>query len=184
MNCPDRRNDDEEFDHPEWNQNPPRFAADLTTCEDMNGIANARELGDADRLCPGFRDLRHCELEDSGIKEIGKERLAVGMGVKGSPGTLDVAHAGWHAILTCPGPCTQPIAHVSNEEGHRAGLKSWATWLLSVLVTSTLISLINRKMFSDQSTYSKSNSVITVANACHRSSKLTSDSYSCCPPPL
>lgn len=184
MNCPDRRNDDEELDHPEWNQNPPRFAADLTTCQDMNGIANARELGDADRLCRASPGLRHCELEDGGVKEIGKERLAVGMGVKGSLGTLDVAHDGWSAILTCTGPCTQPTVLVSDKEEHRVDLKSWATWLLSVLATSTLISLTHRSMFSDQSSNSRLNTWTEGANTCHRSSKLTVYSYSYCSAPL
>ncbi|GKT86438.1 plasma membrane zinc ion transporter [Colletotrichum tofieldiae] len=42
MNCPSRT-DDITLEHPDWNQNPPFLAADLTTCEDLNGIANARE---------------------------------------------------------------------------------------------------------------------------------------------
>jgi hypothetical protein len=41
MNRPSRTDDD--FDHPTWNQNPPFLAADLTTRQDLNGIANARE---------------------------------------------------------------------------------------------------------------------------------------------
>lgn len=41
MNRPSRTDDD--FEHPDWNQNPPFLAPDLTTCEDLNGIANARE---------------------------------------------------------------------------------------------------------------------------------------------
>lgn len=42
MNCPSRT-DDVEFEHPTWNQNPPFLAADLTTRQDLNGIANSRE---------------------------------------------------------------------------------------------------------------------------------------------
>jgi len=42
MNRPSRTEDD--FEHPTWNQNPPYLAADLTTCQDLNGIANSREL--------------------------------------------------------------------------------------------------------------------------------------------
>lgn len=41
MNCPSRT-DDAESKHPTWNQNPPCLAADLTTCQDLNGIANSR----------------------------------------------------------------------------------------------------------------------------------------------
>ncbi|KAJ4298948.1 hypothetical protein N0V90_004191 [Kalmusia sp. IMI 367209] len=43
MNCPSRV-DETVLEHPHWNQNPPYLAGDLTTCEDLNGIANAREL--------------------------------------------------------------------------------------------------------------------------------------------
>lgn len=41
MNRPSRTDDD--LEHPTWNQNPPFLAADLTTRQDLNGIANARE---------------------------------------------------------------------------------------------------------------------------------------------
>lgn len=41
MNRPSRN--DDTTDHPTWNQNPPALAADLTTCEDLNGMANARQ---------------------------------------------------------------------------------------------------------------------------------------------
>jgi len=41
MNRPSRTEDD--LEHPTWNQNPPFLAPDLTTRQDLNGIANARE---------------------------------------------------------------------------------------------------------------------------------------------
>jgi hypothetical protein len=41
MNRPSRTEDD--LEHPTWNQSPPFLAADLTTRQDLNGIANARE---------------------------------------------------------------------------------------------------------------------------------------------
>lgn len=40
MNRPSRTDDD--LGHPAWNQNPPFLAPDLTTRQDLNGIANAR----------------------------------------------------------------------------------------------------------------------------------------------
>ena len=83
MNCPSRTDDDVLL-NPGWNQSPPRFAADLTTCEDLNGIANARELGEADRLCHGLRSLRRCEPENQSSHEIEKDRGLLGEGVKGS----------------------------------------------------------------------------------------------------
>lgn len=84
MNCPSRTDDDVVW-HPGWNQNPPRFAADLTTCADLNGIANARELGEADRL-RSTRNLRRCELDDFNGKDTEKKKsVTLGEGVKGSP---------------------------------------------------------------------------------------------------
>ncbi|KAH6839425.1 ZIP zinc transporter-domain-containing protein [Chaetomium sp. MPI-CAGE-AT-0009] len=41
MNRPSRTEDD--LEHPTWNQNPPFLAPDLTTRQDLNGIANSRE---------------------------------------------------------------------------------------------------------------------------------------------
>lgn len=48
MNCPSRTDEDFLL-NPGWNQSPPRFSPDLTTREDFNGMANAREIGDAER---------------------------------------------------------------------------------------------------------------------------------------
>lgn len=44
MNCPSRN--DETIDHEGWNQSPSRLAADLTTRQDLNGIANSRTQRD------------------------------------------------------------------------------------------------------------------------------------------
>lgn len=52
MNCPSRT--DDTLQHDEWNQNPPRFAPDLTTCQDLNGIANARENRDDEKGSTGL----------------------------------------------------------------------------------------------------------------------------------
>ena len=48
MNQPSRTEDD--LEHPTWNQNPPFLAPDLTTRQDLNGIANSREHRHG---CPG-----------------------------------------------------------------------------------------------------------------------------------
>jgi zinc transporter 1/2/3 len=87
MNCPSRTDEDPLF-HPGWNQSPPRFAADLTTCEDLNGIANARELGEADRLRSTGR-LKPCELEETIGQEMEKRKpIGIGEGAKGSPSSV------------------------------------------------------------------------------------------------
>ncbi len=39
MNCPSRV--DDTLAHEGWNQNPPTFAADTTTRQDLNGISNS-----------------------------------------------------------------------------------------------------------------------------------------------
>ncbi|KAB2107486.1 hypothetical protein AG0111_0g4573 [Alternaria gaisen] len=125
MNCPSKTDEDVLW-HPEWNQSPPRFAADLTTCEDLNGIANARELGEADRLRSGTQSLRRCGIDDSNAQEMEKRPPnTTGEGVKGSPN----------------GPCTRTTRHVSEYQGGlTATIISWSKWLVSVLCTSILIS--------------------------------------------
>ncbi|GFF26997.1 manganese transporter SMF1 [Aspergillus udagawae] len=40
MNCPSRT--DDTLEHPAWNQNPPALNADITTRNDLNGIANSK----------------------------------------------------------------------------------------------------------------------------------------------
>lgn len=42
MNCP-VRTDEDYLEHPEWNQNPPFLAPELTTRKDLNGTVNSRE---------------------------------------------------------------------------------------------------------------------------------------------
>jgi metal iron transporter len=48
MNCPSRT--DETMGHDGWNQSPPSLAADLTTRQDLNGIANSRSQRDSTRI--------------------------------------------------------------------------------------------------------------------------------------
>lgn len=83
MNCPSRTDDDVLL-NPTWNQNPPRFAADLTTCQDLNGIANARELGEADRLRSDAQSSRCCLINEHQFQEKEKQGVEFGEGVKGS----------------------------------------------------------------------------------------------------
>ena len=51
MNCPSRT--DDTLLHDEWNQNPPLFAPDLTTRQDLNGIANIRKNKDEEKGTAG-----------------------------------------------------------------------------------------------------------------------------------
>jgi len=82
MNCPSRT-DDDGF-NPDWNQNPPRFASDLTTCQDMKGIANSRELRRGD----GYKSGRGCyEYDDMGVgfMDTRPPEQRYVMGAEGSP---------------------------------------------------------------------------------------------------
>ncbi len=68
MNCPSRA--DDTIEHEGWNQNPSALAADLTTRQDLNGIANARaqrdHLPDTSELSEG---AIHC---DYGVEPPGR----------------------------------------------------------------------------------------------------------------
>jgi zinc transporter 1/2/3 len=81
MNCPSKN--DNVLLNPTWNESPPRFAADLTTCADLNGIANARELGDADRLSNDSGGFRSCESDGNRSLETEKQRSVLGKGAEG-----------------------------------------------------------------------------------------------------
>ena len=46
MNCPSHT--DYEFEHEDWNQNPPSLSGDTTTRQDLNGIINLRSKRESD----------------------------------------------------------------------------------------------------------------------------------------
>jgi metal iron transporter len=54
MNNPSRT--DDTLSHPGWNQNPPLLNADATTRQDLNGIANSRELREHAVKTDGIED--------------------------------------------------------------------------------------------------------------------------------
>lgn len=64
MNCPSRT--DDELDQPGWNQNPPAFAADLTTRQDLNGIVNSRTKLGTDY---SLKDEPEQEVDDGRTKD-------------------------------------------------------------------------------------------------------------------
>jgi metal iron transporter len=82
MNCPSRN--DETLGHDGWNQSPARLSADLTTRQDLNGIANVRvqrehgsKPGDAEeevRLTEKHGDIPH---QDNTMKGKGGEEVVV-----------------------------------------------------------------------------------------------------------
>lgn len=157
MNCPSKTDEDILL-NPTWNQNPPRFAADLTTCQDLNGIANSRELGDADQLCGGARGLRRCGVDQNQFQEKEKQSTAaLGKGVEGPRnGAVVPFFVMKTEVLTLVlGPCTRTIttsrdcdqagASTANQVRPWTTLRSWAGWVLSVLCTSMAMSYLSRE---------------------------------------
>ncbi|KAI9825466.1 MAG: hypothetical protein M1832_001196 [Thelocarpon impressellum] len=79
MNCPSRTDDD--LAHDGWNQNPPMLAADTTTREDLNGLANARLQLD-DKRDPADDDRASAHDADGNI-EASKDTIVHGVAVGG-----------------------------------------------------------------------------------------------------
>ncbi|KAJ5776565.1 uncharacterized protein N7511_001576 [Penicillium nucicola] len=128
MNCPSRT--DDTLLHDEWNQNPPRFAPDLTTREDLIGISNARELKDGENSLaiiqshPSLAYTHPLERSDPGI------RLYWGPGASTGP--------------LVPQKTNVSIGHkelyLNKTTWSYQKFKDWVLWLLSVLCVSALIS--------------------------------------------
>ncbi|KAL5341208.1 ZIP zinc transporter-domain-containing protein [Aspergillus crustosus] len=119
MNCPSRT--DDTLPHDGWNQNPPCLAPDLTTRQDLNGIANVREL----RVGVGVMSMsQHC-MQDADLLVTSKSN---------SDGSR-LLHQG--ASLTQSG---RPKDRVEYPRSSIDKLKSWLLWLLSVLAAAILIS--------------------------------------------
>ncbi|KAL8399547.1 hypothetical protein RB594_000076 [Gaeumannomyces avenae] len=133
MNCPSRTDEPLE-EHPDWNQSPPFLSPDLTTCQDLNGIANAR------------------------VHRKGSDGAGAGTGAGG--GGLDqkgyftlpplqpdrgVCAWGWWSVH---GP--HPRERVTGGEGlslsstttapRASSTRDWLLWIASVLACSALLS--------------------------------------------
>ncbi|KAJ0159929.1 hypothetical protein CTA2_8874, partial [Colletotrichum tanaceti] len=133
MNCPSR-NDDITLEHPDWNQNPPFLAADLTTCEDLNGIANAREQrrarGAAGDASAGRRD----EMNYQTLPRLQPDRRR--------PVSGRWNH-GFHPrnIKVHGGDDHTPLLWAASVPA-RSALWGWVSWILSVLGCSAIISAL------------------------------------------
>lgn len=113
MNCPSRT---EEPEGTGFNQNPSALSADLTTRNDLNGIANSRELrripdigidgvvepvpdGDIEKKKPGFEDMRAVAMEEKNSGRHVKQESGTTMGMEtfgvgGSNGAGDGGYRG------------------------------------------------------------------------------------------
>ncbi|CAI6331412.1 unnamed protein product [Periconia digitata] len=146
MNCPSRTDEDILL-NPGWNQNPPRFAADLTTRQDFNGIANARELGDSEK----WGQMTHLSMANCQLSQ----------GLRGQPDSLERTSLGAKDPLR--GSCTRmnhndfpfdpsqaglsPRDLSHNNSNNNTTIKAWINWISSVLCTSLMISLVQYTRF-------------------------------------
>ncbi|CDM38458.1 hypothetical protein DTO013E5_9741 [Penicillium roqueforti] len=127
MNCPSRT--DDTLLHDEWNQNPPRFAPDLTTRQDLLGISNTREnKGDKNGLALLQNHSNWAHAHWPRISDLGKRLHGVGeasIGPLAPQKNLSIRHGELDLNKT-------PLSYQK--------VKDWALWLLSVLFISALIS--------------------------------------------
>ncbi|KAL4924179.1 putative plasma membrane zinc ion transporter [Aspergillus undulatus] len=119
MNCPSRT--DDTLPHCDWNQNPPFLAPDLTTCQDLNGISNARQFKHAGVMGVGL--LPHC-MHDAHLPMSSKSE------------SDEYRQMRPRAFLTQSGRPNNELESSSSFQK----MKSWLLWLFSVFATALLIS--------------------------------------------
>ncbi|CAG8931245.1 unnamed protein product [Penicillium salamii] len=137
MNCPSRT--DDTMKHAGWNQNPRFFAPELTTRQDLNGIANTREIevdGNGTNSLHGSSNwIDSPPVEE---KEVGND-LAPGREASLTlSGRLASHNIKSGLVHTRPGSADDVLPSYQS-------IKDWALWLLSVLFVSALISFKSLK---------------------------------------
>lgn len=90
MNCPSRT--DDTLLHDEWNQNPPRLAPDLTTRQDLNGIANARETKNDENGPTGPRGCSNWSHISPTLESDTENYPGAGRGVSLTPSGMNSQH--------------------------------------------------------------------------------------------
>lgn len=144
MNCPSRT-DDAELEHPFWNQQPHYLAADLTTRQDLNGIANSRTHRHGSQGSEvGVCALNHHPGAGMGQHESDKRPQV--------PPEKNNNSAGWWSI----DPAPQKLPAAGGEDracqtrpsvapllrSAASAVPGWVTWVLSVVVTSLIMSTL------------------------------------------
>ncbi|OQE32142.1 hypothetical protein PENSTE_c001G08829 [Penicillium steckii] len=135
MNCPSRT--DDTLRHKEWHQNPPRFAPDLTTRQDLNGISNARE-DQSEAKGPDIQGggSNHLWQPSLGKSDDRDHPLSLGGASLTKSGRL--AYGKSPVILGSSEGLPTTKTFISSKR-----LKDWGLWLLSVICTSVLISRVS-----------------------------------------
>ncbi|KAK3399563.1 Zip-domain-containing protein [Sordaria brevicollis] len=144
MNCPSRT-DDAELEHPFWNQQPHYLAADLTTRQDLNGIANSRTHRHGSQGCEvGVCALNHhpgagiAQHDSDRRPQVPPEKNNTSAGrwsIDPAPQKLAAAGGDDRACRTRPelAPLLRSAA---------AAVPAWVTWVLSVVVTSLVMTTL------------------------------------------
>ncbi|KAK6524467.1 hypothetical protein TWF281_011375 [Arthrobotrys megalospora] len=138
MNCP-AKNDDSVLKHPDWNQSPPFLAPELTTRQDLNGIANSREHGNSndgsvDGWFGGHNEILNGNISssDPGISTRNPEEMPQWLSSKktadGDNGHLRLPFAGQTSSFS--------------------RLRDWIVWFASVLVCAYLLSAFQQSRVS------------------------------------
>ncbi|KAM7213926.1 putative transporter [Rhypophila decipiens] len=143
MNRPSRTEDD--LEHPDWNQMPPFLAPDLTTRQDLNGIANARVQRSR---CSGAGAAMDGMLDEKGgmIGEFASPE-------QHRPAALPATGSGSHWLAETPvalksgllggeGRAPQPSSLDSKVQSRREKLTGWVLWIASVVAMSTLMNMV------------------------------------------
>ncbi|KAJ5354540.1 hypothetical protein N7541_005584 [Penicillium brevicompactum] len=137
MNCPSRT--DDTMKHAGWNQSPRFFPPELTTRQDLNGIANAREIevdGNGTSVLQGssnWMGTPPIEEKDAGDDlTLGRE---ASLTLSGRLASHNAKSGLVHARLGSTDDVLPSYQSV----------KDWALWLLSVLFVSGLISFNSLK---------------------------------------
>ncbi|KAF6812490.1 plasma membrane zinc ion [Colletotrichum plurivorum] len=166
MNCPSRT-DETTLEHPDWNQNPPFLAPDLTTCEDLNGKVNAREHRRGTQGAGDGFDGRGDAMNYHTLPRLQPDRRAAVSGgwTSGShPRNKSVYGGDDHTRL---------LPSLGSLDSARSSLQGWLSWLLSVIGCSAIISALKSPeaivAFVAQSRRSVSVSVSRSARVARRS---------------
>ncbi|KAK6500410.1 hypothetical protein TWF481_010754 [Arthrobotrys musiformis] len=130
MNCP-AKNDDDDLKHPDWNQSPSYLAAELTTRQDLNGIANSRE-----------RKNNRCDNLWFGDGTAINDIVDAGLPPGTAPAEGGVEEVPWPSSKTAVlvGNYRRLVAGHSESPSLARRAWDWFVWLASVLLCSSLLS--------------------------------------------
>ncbi|KAK4153513.1 zinc-regulated transporter 2 [Chaetomidium leptoderma] len=137
MNRPSRTEDD--LEHPTWNQNPPFLAPDLTTRQDLNGIANAREhrRGGAGTCTGNGVGFLNDEKQASDGRVCDCDTDSFARSPSAMSARLGCPLIAPETVLGGEGQACRPLGRIRPPSG-------WIGWTTSVVVVATLINVAGK----------------------------------------